>query len=291
MTLSDMKSFKYVLLRAIPDAIRGEQINVGLVAFFPTKCRIYIGVEPWRLRALNPNLDSILLGNWVSDLEAMLNSLSTFEDQMFFLSGGFGAIKSDAAASTIFAETIEDADHIALDLIAQLVTTPARVLSADRSTRAKPKTKLQSQLKSWFRQAQLYSPRLTDLSKGRVVSGYPVDVADDLYADFALKNGAVHVIEAIDLRGIERLSKSVRGEAGLTAVLFDQARKSLSAETRCVAITTADDYSIVKPVLGLIARYADDMIAIESAHDRQRFSDFVYQSLHPEKELPPMFNQ
>ena len=286
-----MNSFKYVLLRAIPDAIRGEQINVGLVAFFPKRTRIYIGVEPWRLRALNPNLDSILLENWVTELEATLNSLPTFEDQMFFLSGGFGAIKSDPVASHIFADSIEIADQIALDLISQLVSTPLRVLSADRSARAKPKTKLQSQLKSWFRQAQLYSPRLTDLSKGRVVSGYPVDVADDLYADFALKNGAVHVIETIDLRGLERLNKSVRGEAGLTAVLFDQAHKSLSPETRCVAITTADDYSIVKPVLGLIARYADDMISLESAADRQRFADFIYQSLHPEKELPPMFSQ
>lgn len=284
-----MNSLKYVLLRAIPDEVRGEQINVGLVVFFPAKTRIYIGVEPWRLRALNPNLDAVQLESWVQNLELNLNSLPTFDDQMFFLSGGFGAIKSDPSASHIYASTVEDAENIALDLIAQLVTTPARVLSADRGTRAKPKTKLESQLKSWFRKAQIYSPRLTDLSKGRVVSGYPVDVADDLYADFALKNGAVHVIETIDLRGIERLSKSVRGEAGLTAILFDQARKSLSPETRCVAITTADDYAVMKPILGLVARYADDMIALESAHDRQRFSDFVYQSLHPEKELPPMF--
>ena len=50
-----------MLLRAIPDAVRGEQMSVGLVVFFPLKTRIFIDVEPWRLRALNPNLDAVQL--------------------------------------------------------------------------------------------------------------------------------------------------------------------------------------------------------------------------------------
>ena len=54
-----------------------------------------------------------------------------------------------------------------------------------------------------------------------MVSNYLIDPQTELYADFALLNGQLHVIEVMDLRGVDRLSSAMRGEAALKGVTLE----------------------------------------------------------------------
>ncbi|WP_073465874.1 DUF3037 domain-containing protein [Rhizobacter sp. OV335] len=278
----------FTFLRARPDELRGEQLNVGLIAFHPDRTRVRMGASSWRLRVLHPNLDGIDWDAWGEELEDALAEFDSMEAQLGWLqSGSLGAVYCDDSLGRL-----ESADDVALEraiseLAARMIEIPQRTVAAPAQP-PKSKTRLNTHLRGWFRASKVFSPRVSDLSNNKVVPSYPVDVSDDLYADFALMNGAVHIIEALDYRGIERVTKGLRGEAGVTAVLFDQARQSLQGVGQRIAVTAADDYSKVRPLIGLVRKYADVVVAMESQADRQWFADFVSRSLKVERELLPI---
>jgi len=274
-----MNSVPFVFLRARPDDIRGESLNVGMVVFLDEGPRVYVDAPIHRMRSLHPDLGLIDYEKWAAELETALPQIGNRQSQLLWLQKGLGAISADEELGHIAVDSIEEIIPGIESLLERYVHVPERtVVPSPRSS--KPGSKLHVQLRSWFRSTRVYSSKISDLSKGRVVPGYPIDVSDDLYADFALKNGAIHIIETLDLRGIERVTKGVRGEAGLTAIVLDQARRNLSVDSKRIAVTAADDYSLVKSVVHLVGRYADDVIALESSADRQRLSEFIGNSLN-----------
>lgn len=285
-----MKKIEYVLMRAMPDAIRGEQVNVGIVVLFDDVARVYVGAEQWRLRALHPNLGDIDLRAWASDLEKELSLIPSNDGKLFLLSAIGGGIIAAESSSYIVGDSDEELSILIDGLLKRLVAAPARVFRASEKTSAVPRSKLNSQLRAWFRSSKIFSPTMSGLSKGKVVPSFPIVPDEDLYADFALKNGSIHVIETLDLRKVDRLTKALRGEAGWKSVLLDQARKTLPADTKRIAVVTADDYAVVRPLIGMVERYADDLISMESASDRQRLADFVSTSLHLDESLGDSFN-
>jgi hypothetical protein len=58
--MRERHAFQYTILRVVPRVERGERINVGVVLFCPQRRFIgaRIGLDPERLRALEPTLDA-----------------------------------------------------------------------------------------------------------------------------------------------------------------------------------------------------------------------------------------
>lgn len=286
-----MKSFDYFVLRAIPDLVRGETLNVGLVIFVDDTVSVRVGQEHWRLRALHPNFDALDITRWAQELEAELQTLPSNESRRFFLSSIGGPITIDEVPGQLIIENGTSLDELVDGIVRRLVTTPVKTFATPGSSKIQSRSPLSNQLKNWFRASHIFSTKVADLSKGKIVSGYPVSADEDLFADFALRNGSVHVIETLDLRGVERPTRALRGQAGWKSVLLDQSRRTLSADTKRIAVVSADDYPAVRPLIAMIERYADDLISIESGADRQRLADFISQSLHLDKGLDATFPQ
>jgi hypothetical protein len=283
-----MITVPFSLLRAQSSPARGEQLNVGLVAFFDEGPKVYLDAPPWRLRSLHPDFEHFDAFTWTSELESALHSFDSPEQQHDWLCGGLGAVLADSELGVLRGESREHVERVINELLVQLVRAPAKSVSVHvQGAKAIP-SRLSVQLKSWFKSAKLYSPRVSDLSKSRIVPSYPIDVSGDLYADFALKNGVVHIIETVDLRGLEKPTKASRGNVGFTAVLLDQAKKTLSKSSRVVAVTAADDYGAVGSLTAIIAKYADDVVVLESSTDRQRLADFISDALKVEGGMQPL---
>ena len=277
----------FVVLRAIPDELRGEVINVGLVAFLDEGPRVYFDAPKSRLRALHPDLESIDGFEWARDLEHVLSQLSNIESQLAWLNGAVSPIRGDANPGFINVSSLDDATAKIEDLLERLVLMPARRLMSSAAGRIQSHPRLHTQLRSWFRTSRIFSSRTDDLSNGLIVSRFPINVQDDLYADFALKGRVVHVIETFDFRGTARITKSTRGEVGFKAVMLDSARRSLSTESMRIAVTASDDYHAFQSLTHLIKHYADDIIAVESNEDRQRLADFLAANLRSESAILP----
>lgn len=280
-----MITIPFTLLRVRPDEIRGETMNVGLVTFSPEGSRVYFDAPPTRLKAFHPDFEHINGEQWARELEEILPKIGDVESQINWLQHGMGSVIADAEIGHLYGETPETITDMVEQILERFVHIPEREIAVPARHYAPSRSALKTQLKSWFRKSNVFSTKVSDLSQHRIVPNYPVDAADDLYADFAMKNGSIHVLEVMDLRGIERVTRSLRGEAGLTAVLLDQVRKRFSEGSRRIAITAADDYKTVASLVNLVSGYADDVVAIESSSDRQRLADFVSAALHAKSPL------
>lgn len=270
------RTFPFVKLSAVTAAPRSESLNVGLVAWpFGSIPILMLDHSPSRLRALHPNLARMDLDVWKRSVLAELASVDDLENQLALLPHLVQPFSADVVAG--LAESDPGHEHDTLDaLFTRLVAAPPATIASEPR---KVISRLETEIRGWLRKAKLYSRRLDDLSRRRVVSHFPVDASTDLYVDFALKNGKIHVIETLDMRGLRQLTPAARGVAAMKSITLAEARGN-DQIGRKIALISVTDSAIAQPAIRLVERYADDVWHMGSAEDRMCFAKFVSKSLH-----------
>ena len=264
------KSFDFVILRASPDPVRFESLNAGVVVFDAKNTVVIIDDSGKRLPLLHPDLGRVDFSSWGEDLQSQLRS-SPPDLQHTLLS----LISTPFIADKQVGKTIgEDAKQQASLLFERMVERqkPCLQISKNRTTR---QTKLFRELKDWFKHYKIYSQKIEGLSNHLIVPSYPIDIGSDLYADFALKNGKLSVIETLDLRNLERLTPTVRGEAALKGITLNSAENAHK-----IAVIQASDYSVAKPAINVIGKYADNLYDLSNSKDKQSFSKYIAKALN-----------
>jgi hypothetical protein len=280
-------SFEYFVLRLTPDPLRGESLNVGVVAFLEEGARVLIRPDTRRIKAFNPDLLGLNWDTVEADIQNQLNDLAVRNLQEFFIKTALAPFTIDSKPGFASISNESSADDTINAIIQRFVDTPTRSVSPFKVTSKKTASPLNSDLRRWFRGAKVFSSNVSDIVKHRVVPNYPVDIELSLFAEFALQNGALHIMETLDLRGVSKLSKTHFGEAAMKSVILDQA-KQLDNPGKRIAVIAADDYGAVKSAIHMVSEYSNDVIAYASDTDRQRLADFVAGALHLDNSLPAM---
>ena len=268
----NIRTLNYVLLRAIPDLVRHEVLNAGVVVFDGRNTSVLVDATAKRLPILHPDLARIDFSEWAGQIQTELRKydLDTQVSMLSFLASPFLADKT-------LGQTIgNDANIQAQILFDRFVAKQKPNLPAVKRKITRH-SKLQRELQTWFTDSKVYSRKIEGLSNHLVVKDYPVDVSADLYADFALRNGQLHVIETLDLRNVDHLTPTMRGEAAIKGITLNQA-KELSANP--IAIISASDYGIAKPAISMLNRFADDIYDLSTTDERQRLATFMSSSLN-----------
>lgn len=269
----------FVVLRAV-DKVRGESVNAGIVLFTPDG--VMVGVAPTanRIKALHPDFAAVSLAAWREGLQSALKSFAVKLPDIAQQIAMLPLLCQPFTADTEPGSALLNADNPQETLEALLTW---QVLTRQATVRAKngaPKrpTKLAAQMRTWFRNAKVFSSNAEDLSKGRVIANFPVAARDDLYADFAVKNGRLHVLETLDLRGVDHITASIRGDAAVKGITLDEARTAVDGER--IAVVSASAFEIARPAIKMVERYASNVYVLESPKDKQAFVDFMHQALH-----------
>lgn len=265
------QTFNFVLLRANPDALRHESLNAGVVVFDAANTCVLIDSSKKRLSSLHPDFGRMDLSLWAEQIQTELRKLPE-ESQRAILPMLCAPFKADRELG----QTIgNDASTLARTLFERLVGYQRASLPAVKRLPVR-QTKLTRELRDWFKTSKVFSNKVEDLSKHRVVANYPVSPASDLYADFALMNGKLHVVETLDLRGVDHLTPTLRGGAAIKGITLDE----IGDNDNAIAVIVASDYGIAKPAISLLSKYADDLYDLSSQVEKQRFADFMAKSLH-----------
>lgn len=267
-------TFDYVLLRAMPDATRREILNAGVVVFASNNTCVRLDSSKKRLPALHPDFGRIDLSVWAEQIQSELRQHPD-ETQRVLLPMICAPFIVDKECGKA---TGQDADFEADFLFERLVGKQLASLPVLKTPTIK-QTKLIRELRDWFKVIKAFSSKIEDLSKHRVIANYPVAPASDLYADFALMNGKLHIIETLDLRGVDHLTPSMRGDAAIKGITLDEAGDN----TNAIAIIAASDYGIARPAISMISRFANDVYDLSTQNERKRFADFMAKSLHRDK--------
>lgn len=254
-----MKATTY-LVNYQPYLARAEHCAVGAVVFAEDgKARVHLAHNLKKVKALDPQ----------ANLESLRESLNALATEINEKPGAWDAFKvglaglrfSSNAGFFVYASSDEYDRQVQW-----LLQTAAEPRSAQPRKMHQPKSRLFVELKTTFKGYGWLGEKAEDIEDHKVVTRYPVVAAEDLSAEFAMKNGRLHLLETVDFRSGAGSAK--RMEARGKALVFDAA-KGLDTETQCTVVVAAQDYSDIKASMNLLHRYADRVAVFESATDMQ----------------------
>lgn len=282
------QAYYFTVLRARPNPVRGESVNVGIAVLDPVGVRLFLEPDIQRLKAFDRNLAALQWDDLRENAWLLFKHLDTIDSQHLALKTMIAPIYADERLGQFVADSAIEFDTQVTRLLDRLVRRPVRDTGIARAKRPSAPSKLNAQLRNWFKSAHIFSSNVADISKQRIVANFPVVATNDLYAEFALKNGVVHVIETLDLRGHDKVNAHVHKETAIKSIVLDQAGRALDKKSRRIAVVSASDYAAMRPAINIVNTYADDVITMASSQDKQRLADFIKMSLHSQTSLPAL---
>lgn len=270
-----MNLARYGVVSHYPHPNRTEHVCIGIVVFrHDGEVRAHFGDDLRKLRAIDPRANLEKVRSWERELPELVRGMPIEAAHRFLqhfgtwrLSETLGAFRYDSEAQ--YQARVQNA---LLSLVAP----------ADRpTTQREPKSRLHVDLKQTF-QVKGWLGR--DIEAHQIVSRYPI--GPEVSAEFALKNGRLHVIETLDLRTANTSQK--RTEAQAKALAFHMATR-LDEHAARYAVMAGMTSPLANGARDLLAEYADRVYSWESPSDMSSLFSTLSQAIgRPEIPLPPM---
>jgi hypothetical protein len=266
----------FSLVRYQPDMQRQEVVNVGIVLFTSNGPLVSLASNQGKLLALDPNFRLTRFFDQGKKLQDALSGLhedkvSVKEQVSMFNTGGALSLSAPGMLNTE-RRSIESINE---ELLRDLVTAPAKKRIREQQT-----SRLHTELRQVFKQGKILGSKPGDIAKHLVVPNFPIDAEVGLFAEFALRNGQLHITETVDFRLSTASTK--RQEAQAKTLLLVQARERVGSTDlkRYVVVTGAS--AQVQASMNLLERHADDFIVRESQDDWRRYIDAMHRAATPE---------
>lgn len=275
----------YSIVQIVPDSLRGESMNIGLALHTPEGPKLHLHILPNRLKLLDPSLGGIDTTAYEASWQEMLSSFDDPQMKWQWLKTAMSPLVISPSSGRIYYSNEDDLTK-KINAILQRMVYPLKNQRL-RSKNAARRIDLNTEITNWLRKQHIFSRNMKDLTNNRVVSSFPLNLEEEMFAEFALKNGAIHVLETLDLRGHANYTKGLRNEASHKAMVLDVAEEALEKKSERLALVAADDYAEMKPAISLLNRKATGVLSMDSATDRQWLADFIAKALHLPSLFPP----
>jgi hypothetical protein len=264
-----MITFKYALIKYMPDPKRGEIVNVGLVVFNDSKvdirtlsasakARILDGTSGLAdLNSMRSGLESI--ASWATSAEQAAQYIGTFEGSSTYLSN----------IDIFVIDDLNQYERRVTNLFNDLVKPFS---SKDRVPR---NSRLSTYLKNTFERMEILGKDSDDLSRHKIIHNYQLSDKTGFAADFLLKNGRFHITEAIDFNVNDTSSKFK--ETTMKVMTFMEGRKALGDDSARYFVYSAslEKEKEVVAHLNLAEEYSDRLFNIESKQEKAQYFNLI----------------
>jgi len=254
-----MKATTY-LVNYQPYPVRAEHCTVGALVFAQEgQARIHLAHNLKKVKALDPR----------ANLETLREALHAFTKEINDKPGAWDALKTGLAGLRFSPSPGSFVYNSAAEYDRQvqwLLQTVAEPRSAEPRKMQQPKSRLFVDLKNTFKSYGWLGEKAEDINDHKVVTHYAVVAEEGLSAEFAMKNGCLHLVETVDFRAGAASAK--RMEAKGKALVLDAA-KDQDPQTQCTVVVAAQDYDDFAASMRLLNRYADRLAVYESATDME----------------------
>lgn len=256
--------FNYAVLMAIPDVVRGERVNVGIIVFAPGGLDVRL-TEMGKVRALTGN-------DWTSYATDAARRLKerfpSSEAAKAAIDAGepFDPILRATAAAWFSVDSVLDYESRIREILTALVIRPKAILHRPTATR------INTEIAAQLRQSNVLAAPEDSMDSHKVVRDFVVE--DELRADFAQRNGVLRVATTLDLRK-PHVSIS---QAALKAIILDRAKETHGSDTRRIGVYAAanDDLPRFHQHLELLREYSDETFNWSIPEERRGFMEFVH---------------
>lgn len=257
-------TFSYSVLMAVPDARRGERVNVGIMVFRPGGIDVRM-TEMGKLRALTGSDWSSYAEGVKGRLQARFGS-SEEAKHMVEAQEAFDPVLRATQPAWFVVDSLADYEASVRQVLSTLVIRPKAVITKQPVTRIN--TEIARELKAVDALAE--SPD-EPMEEHRVVRDFLVE--DELKADFAQRNGVLRVAATLDLR---KPHVSIK-DATLKAIVLDRAKKVYGSDTKRVGIYAAPPSELERfpQHLELMHDYSDEVYNWAVPAEKNAFMAFV----------------
>lgn len=251
----------YSVLRYFPYQNRGEHVYVGILVLLPDESvRVHISPNLRKVKGIDPGADVEGIRNTETTIPEFVKNMGWSGDEIFPRLQEWGRVTPHSNVSQFIFNTIEEYNERVQSILDSLVT-PRRSKGIQRD----PLSRLFMDVKKAFNTYNWLGKSAEDINKHLIIPRFPVSERDGLKAEFALRNGRLHIIETVDFR-VDNLGAK-RQEAMSKALVFDLAAK-IEGKSVCSYVVTAGAQSKqAKPITNLLGHYTTNILAWESADD------------------------
>jgi hypothetical protein len=262
----------YSIIKYLPDPISEEAMNIGVAVFGGgvtprfrfisdwTRARQFGGESTEFLEKLSRQLSSRQLG--IFEDSGQWN-----EDQLRRVLGKW----HNSVQFTSPRASLRDAPALLDDIAGSFLREAQRKEIFARGSR------LTSEVRGMFRRMKVLGKTAKDVERHRVVTDFKIDKKTGLYAEFAVKNGAYHVIETIDYRSSARAAKAKFYETGAKALVLSEAKEKLGRGTKTYVVYSARqaDRAELRAYLALLDQHTDAIFNFENKRDAAAFGSSI----------------
>lgn len=262
--------YDYSILRLIPDASRGEVVNIGLVVFGEHGADVRMLNNLSKARALSSWVNPEHLRQLQSAIPKALGLVNSREMQLFTLQGLFAPATIDGINGHFFASHPDEYESQVEATLSAYVSPEPKAQLRTRSSASR----LHGDLRAWFAKNQLLGKNHEAIREHKIVANYPVNTSSGIYAEFALKNGVYRITETIDFR-VKDIGSHKTNEAAAKAITLIESRASLGNDTTRYVIAAANDYARIQAQINLLGRHSDHVLMRDSAEDMAFYANEI----------------
>jgi hypothetical protein len=259
--------YSYTVLMAVPDARRGERVNIGICVFLADRLDVRIS-DAAKVRA-------IAGGDWqryASEFAARVGSLFGAGESAADMVARFSLIEPVIQFSELSWFTVEEAGQYesrVTDILTTLVSRP-------KETRPRKATRINTEIAKEFQRTKALAAGEETIEDHKVVRDYDISVDEDLRADFVVKNGMYHVTATLDLRR-ENVHIS---QAAWKAVVLLKAREVFSAQTRTLGVyAMAPGATQFRSHVEILRDYSDRIFNWTDPGERRGYEQAIYAAM------------
>lgn len=263
--------FKYCILQFPANALRNERLNLALVVFRDDGLDVRPSRNFDKLKAISAAIDQEQVRASVyqlRDLDSYARKVGAVDifDRRRMLDSFVSFEFSDFG--DFVAPTAEQYEFQLKHLLTTLVEPEP---AASRVMRKRP-TSLRNNVKLALQAERVLAQKGEGLETHRIVTNH--QIAEGLSADFLLKNGAMHVVETVDVSANESPLRRAISDIAVSALVFEQARMTYgqsSTKTKLVYHASANFEKAIEPSLYAAQHQGAVLINWSSQDDRRKF--------------------
>lgn len=259
------QSFSFAVLRAAPDRVRAERVNVGLVVATPDGIDLRVP-ELRKLQLLTGHAWTEIAAVYHERLNAEWKQCKTLEELRDSL-GAASQIFSMSEMGSLDTKPEEYEDGVNA-ILRKYVDRP-------KLSRRERQQRINYEIARALRNAGVLQQKGQTIEDHKVVRQYVISGEKKLVADFAYKNGSMKVVSTLDLR----TDRAVHAQACEKGAILYFAKEKYGQELRPFGVYAAgpEDVEAHKAEIEILAGFADgNAFNWLDIADRQRFSTAFY---------------
>ncbi len=266
------RMYEYSVIRVEPDLRRGERVNIGIVVFAESGPDIRITETRKAAAIASKDWDAqvSLFTELLSSQAKSVQSLSALSETLFRFDKNFTL----TSFGKFEARDEDNYESVVNRLLDTLVRKPV-------VARARRESSVATEIAAEFRAAHILASKSQDIKSGLVVRDYVVDPDAGLSADFALKNGQLHIATTLDLSS----SSPHIGTAATKAITLDLAKRSKQkVKTYSVYSVAQGREAEVREHIAILSDYSDSIFNWSDRDEKLKFKKIffdAYNSSHP----------